>query len=88
MKIRKKEPLEAMRGKDLSKLPLDELKEWFGGRYREHNSIIEMITFVNNQGSIVSVYGNDLVIKSLDGGFMRKITDQEFVKLYEVVEDE
>ena len=87
MKIRKKDPLEAMRGKELSKLPLQEIKAWFGGRYREHNSIIEMVTFVNNQGGVVSVYGNDWVVKSLDGGFIRKITDQEFKELYEVVEE-
>lgn len=87
MKIRKKQPLEAMRGKDLSKLPLQEIKEWFGGRYREHNSIIQMVTFENNQGGVVSVYGDDWVIKSLDGGFIRKITDSEFKELYEVVEE-
>lgn len=87
MKIRKKEPLEAIQAKDLSKLTLPEIKDWLNGRYYEHNAAMDMISFRNGFGKRVYVYDKDWIIKSLDGVFMRKLANADFEELYEVVNE-
>lgn len=86
MKIRKKEPLEAIQAKDLSKLPLEQIKDWLSGRYYEHNAVTEMVAYRNDFGKYIYVYGNDWIIKSIDGKFLRKIANVEFEALYEKVD--